>query len=427
MPNRHLVAGVLISACSLHAQAGVTLTELTEIAKARASADRSVVGEMLEPFLESFAKNRAVHAVEIDRSIAEVHKLGDSVIPLLLDRLEPQKDDKAAQNIATNSQIALNGMELANFADTLIEIVEGDNQTGVRLAIPLLGRTDDPRAGAFLAARLDLFDPAQHANAIRALTQLEHRGAILKIVKGMPYAETATDALAANYLREIGSDQVVPEILRVLTEVTTAARIMRYCEVLAACSRQNVDSARALVAALNRRYLEVSQQQQIVTFLATVAPRGDRSSIARLRVVVEENRTPSLALQAALTLGDLGDKMGPDLLKKELTRELNRKRTEYLNWSKLGDYYFAFGDFKSAAKNYAGATQRAQAKLVRERLYLDVARSEARRPNRQKEVRTALRLSEASLDRLLRAASEDPELAKAYEHSTVKRFLNTLR
>ena len=427
MPNRHLVAGVLISACSLHAQAGVTLAQLTEIAKARAAADRSIAGERLEPYLESFAKNRAVHAVEIDRKIAEVRMLGDSVIPLLLDRLEPQKGDKAAQHIATNCQIALSNMGLASFADALIEIVEGNNPTGVQLAIPLLGHTEDPRAGAFLTARLDLFDSTQHAHAIRALTQLEHRGAVLKIAKGMPYVETQTDALAAEYLRKIGSDRVVPDVLRVLGDVTTAARIMRYCDVLAACTQQNPEAAQALMSALSRRNLEVRDQQRIAASLATVAPRGDRATINRLREVVEENRAPSLALRAALTLQELGDKLGPDLLKKELIRELNRKKTEYLNWSKLGDYYFAFGDFKNAAKSYAGATRHARARPVRERLYINVARSEARRPNRQKEVRDALRKSVASLERLMQAAIEDEVLAKAYEHTTVKRFLDTLR
>ncbi len=404
---------------------GVTLSELTELAKARAEELRPELEKKLEPFLEILSRSYKTDFVIIDEKIVEILKLGDTIIPLLLEKLEPKRESMKNRNLASNCSLILRQMEPASFLDALIEIAEGENYTGIGLAIPLLGDTGSIRAGDTLTRLLDRLDSPHARSAMKALTKLGHKGAILKVAKGLPYKMTADERAAVSYLRTLRSAVVVPEVTRALKEVNRIPEIMRYVRLLGQCARNDAETAHELLPFFENKKLDSTYFEQIVEVLALVTPVGDKMTIDRLRKMLESQSPGSLELRAAKTLKTLGDKTGPATLKRNLLKLTARSRKDYLNWSNLGDYCLEFGDYKRAVSSFTTAVRIAFSPSVDSMLYIQIARAQARRkPLRYREVRNALRDSKADYKRLMAAAAEDPALAEAMKHPTVAKFMD---
>jgi tetratricopeptide (TPR) repeat protein len=425
MRTRLLVAPLLLALAPLTAQKGVTLDQLAELAKTRAEKLRPELEKKLEPFLATLAGSYRTDFVAIDATIVKILKLGDTIVPLLLEKLEPKRESLKNRNLAANCSRILAQMEPASFLDTLIEIAEGENYTGIGLAIPLLGETGSIRAGDSLTRLLDRLDAPHARSAVRALTKLGHKGAIVKVAKGLPYRSLEDEQAAVSYLRTLKAVATAPEIARALKEVKRVPEIMRYVRLLGVCAPDNADIAHQLLPLFESKKLDSTYFFEIVEVLAIVAPRGHQPTIDRLRKLLETPAPGSLELRAAKTLKTLGDRTGPDALKRNLVRLASRSRRNYLHWSNLGNYYLEFGDNKKAVSSYTSAIKYATSPSVKSMLYIHLAKSQARRkPPRYREVRNALRDSTANYKRLMEAAAEDPALAATMKHSVVKKFMD---
>ncbi len=434
MRSPHLAAtlALIISGCiaptPLAAQKGVNLGQLTKLAKDRAAKLRPALEEKLKPYLEILSASYDDNWATINQKVTEIVSLGDSIIPLLLEKLEPRRESPRSRNLAANCSRALALLQPASFVDSLIEIIQGENYTGIGLAISLLGKTANERAGEALTQLLDGLDVSHRRYAVRALTDLGHKGAVLKIAKGLPYSARADDRAAIRYLMTISAREVVPEVRRALGEVKRIPDIMRYIRLLGACAHNDAATAHQLLAYFDHEKLDVTSWTDIAKILAVVAPKGDEATIERLRMIVRNPSPGTLELQAAITLRTLGNRDGPKTLEKTLHRltQASRSRRDYLNWSNYGEFLLEFGEYKRAVQIFKEALKKTASLSIQSSIWIHIARAQARRkPVRAKEVRNALRDSQASYAKLMQEAADDPALAAAMLLPIVKTFMDS--
>ena len=416
-----LVMALALTSTCLCAQ-GVTLDQLIELAKQRAATQRPLLEAKLAPYRETLQTPYKDNWVVIEEKAVKIIALGDSIVPMLLENLEPTTASPANLNLAANSARLLSKMEPSSFLQALIDIVEGKNYSGVVHAIPLLGKTGSTRAGDTLLRLLNR--KASHQNAIiAALANLDYKRAALTIAKRLPIQAQQNDELAARYLSKVGSATVIPEVFRALTEVKRGSQIMRYVRILRSSAKQDAASADRLLGFFDNQKLDRTELAVLAATLAEIAPPGHKPTIERLKAILTKGDTGGLELQTAIALRILGDKTGPASLKKTLRRKITGKqKRNYLNHANLGEYYLEFGDYKSAVDAYKAGINVATGSAIRSMLYLQIARAQAKR-GKWTFVKNALRDSKYPFDRLQKAATDHPEIAIAMQHDPVKKFM----
>jgi len=402
---------------------GVNLDTLIETSKNRDVARRPALEKKLAPFLAVLESRYKNNWVAIDEQILEVVKLGPEIVPLLLEKLEPSSASPANLNLASNCARVLAKMAPGILLQPLIDILQGESYSGVVHAIPLLGRTGSPQAGAALTQLLDRKDVHQAA-IIDALFELGYQGAAVSIARRLPISGRNNDMKAAAYLAKVASAEVVPHIFRALGKVTLGSQIMRYVGVLRTCARQDPKTADRLLPYFDNQKLDRTELSTLADALAVIAPVGHKPTIERLKTVLESGDTGGLELRTAVALRSLGDKTGPAALRKTLIKKTRGKaRRNYLNHANLGEYHLEFGDYKAATTAYKAGISVATGNAIRAMLYLQLARAQAKREKWQY-VRDALRDSKMPLDRIQKAAQAHPEIAEALTHEPVKKFID---
>lgn len=417
-----LVLALSFTAIRLPSQ-GVNLEQLIELAKSRAATQRPELQKKLEPYRTALETSYKTNWVLIDEKIAEIIKLGDSILPLLLENLEPRTESPTNVNLAKNSGRILHKMEPASFVQALIDIVMGESYTGVRLAIPLLGKTANPRAGEVLASMLE--GKATHRNAIiEALSELGFKGAALQVAKLLPIKGPDNDQEAARYLQKVAVPEVVPEVFRALDQVKRGSQVMRYIRILRACAKQDAESAVRLLGYFSNQKLDRTELSVLADTLAVVAPPGHKPTIDKLKSILADGDTGGLELRTAMALRRLGDKSGPLTLRKNLLKKIRgRNKRNYLNHANLGEYYLEFGEFKPAVDAYKSGITHATGYAIKSMLYLQIARAQAKR-EKWRYVRDALKESKMPFDQIQKAAKDYPEIATALAREPVKKFMD---
>jgi hypothetical protein len=133
-----IAASVLPSQVSLH--------DLPALARARAERQRPAQEQALQPFWTDLALEYRDNAQYLDQRIAMVAALGDSVVPLLLERLQPVAANAQSRNLAANCRRVLERLDPSSFLDALVELARSNNEVGRVESIQLLGRSGSPRA-----------------------------------------------------------------------------------------------------------------------------------------------------------------------------------------------------------------------------------------------------------------------------------------
>ena len=135
----------------------------------------------LQPFWQDLALEYRPNAAHLDPRIKAVAALGDSVVPLLLEKLQPVQSSGSARNLAANCRRVLEQLDPNGFLDALAELLSSGNETARREALILLGYAPGARAVQLLSDVVETGNPEDRAQAIGSLTRLKATGAAAKV------------------------------------------------------------------------------------------------------------------------------------------------------------------------------------------------------------------------------------------------------
>ena len=423
------LVGLVAFTSPVSAQAGVSLRDVPALAKGRTERQRPALEKKLAPYWRDLVRDPAEDRKIVDEKIAEVVALGDSIVPLLLEKLAPAQSNPDDRNLAANCAVILSRLDPRNFTEALIDIATGKSYTAQGHTIWLLGMTESPQAGEVLAKLLNTkpLHRRRRRALIRALTELAYSPAAPQIAALLPCDHPSDHAVVVDYLMAAPTPAAVPHLLAAMTRLRRASAIMDYVRILQKVAVGDAKAAVALLPFLSGEKLDQMQVAELGQVLGTVAPKHHDATITALRGLVDSGRTGDMELEAAIALGRLGDKVGPQRLLKALkTKVRGRNKRDYLQHNNLGDYYLAFGDYQLAVRSYENAIRHTSSVSYRSRLYIKIARAEARR-ERWAQARKALRDSKANYQQLLKYGQDYPVLQEAYKQEAVRKFLDSIK
>ena len=429
MPKVPSLLALLGLAMPMAAQPVTKLSDVPALAKARAERQRPALEQKLAPYWDALSRDPGEHGELVRTKIEEVVKLGDSIVPLLLEKVESASGRPADRHLATNCAVVLARLEPKGFTEALINIATGKSYTGQGHAIKLLGMTGSPQAGRVLTEMLDgpRLERKRRRALIRALAQLRHAPAAERIAQLLPCANGMDHSAVMEYLENVPAPAAVPRLLAAIRKVRRASTTMDFVRVLTKNAVGNADAALALLPLLSGEKLDRMQIADLCRALGHIAPKDHEETVKALRKLIDTGYTGDLELAAAVSLRRLGNKAGPKKLLTNLRQKTKgRTRRDYMQHSYLGDYLMAFEDYSAAARSYQEALKHASGPNIRARLSINIARAQAKR-GRWADVRRHLKGSGSNYKQLMKYAEEFPELKEAYQQDPVKRFLEGLK
>lgn len=421
-----LLATVLILIPFAAASAQVSLRDLPEVARARAERLRPKQVAALEPFWADLSLDYGNNREFLDGRIAEAAQLGDSVVPLLLEKLQPAQNTDTARNLAGNCRRVLQRLDPGSFVDALAELTRGSHSVARAEAIRLLGHAQVPQAVAVLVDLIDKTKKEDRLGVIQSLRRLEARSAAPKVVPLLGASERRLREDVLAYLVAAKADQVAPIVVQALSTESDDRLLSGYIDYFAACVRRDEAAALALLPLLDRDRIDWQDTLSLVKALATVAPERHEPTMRKLHEMVESNDTSSIAVFSAVSLRELGDKNGVVRLKRTLDDKLRRRKREASLYEQRATLLFAIGEFDDAADDYEKIVEHADGAAMTRRAYQGLLKSEARRRKIQNVVKH-MKASGMTPEEFEQLAGYDEPFAEAMKHDRVQSFLKQLR
>jgi hypothetical protein len=409
------------------ATAQIPLAELAKLARQRADRDRPLQQRALEPFWADLSLDYRNNAQFLDTRISEVAALGDSVVPLLLEKLQPQQGGETARHLAGNCRRVLEKLDPASFIDALAELANGTNETGRTEAIRLLGVANEPQAAVLLADLLDRTLGEDKRLVIRSLRLLRAPGPAAKVVTMLASNDQKVREDVLAYLIAAKPAAVADTVLLALSAEREPKLMASYIEYFAQAVQGNDLTARALLPLLERDKLGWQETKRLLQALATVAPRDHEPTIKRLHELIDGGDTSSLGVQAALTLRSLGDQKGVTKLKRSLDEQLRKpaRRREAALHEQRGHLLFETEDYGDAYVDYDNMLQCSDGIAMSRRAYIGMMRCEARRKKVQN-LTKLMKQSGLTVAELEAIGAEDSVFAETLTQDKVRSFLQAL-
>lgn len=420
-----LLAWMLVGS-PLLAQSPSTLGELREIASARYETARTAQLAELEKFQRDLEWDQEGDAYHQGR-LREAAGIGDCIVPELLRNLAPYEEgNRRDQAVARNSAAILRLMDPAGFVEELLAVTRSPSPTARLHAIQLLGRTRSPRAAQAIATQLPELRTACLVAAIEALGRLDATDSSATIAPRLSSGDARLRTAAAGYLAATGDPSVLDVVLENLQREQTAELLPQYVAYLRKAAVAHDAAATALLRFVPWVDSERGLVEAITDALAGIAPAGHQGSLDACRYLLGRDETGGLGLRAALTMRALGDDTGVAQLVRTLDGKIRREAKSPVHYENRAEVHRATGSWELAARDYQKAIERTDHRIAKRRLFLLVARCEARREKREAAVLRALRESRASLATITEEAQADPALEAALRAPTVKRYLDEL-
>ncbi len=422
-----LLAAVLTLPLATPLVAQVSLAELPDLARARAERARPAAIAALEPFLPDLKLSYRSSYKFMDGVIEKVAELGDSVVPLLLEMLEPKQNSEAARNLAGNARRVLEKMDPSSFVDALAELLKSRYETTRREAIRLLGLARTPQAARLL---VDLLQNTAGENRVLVLQSLARHGTKAGASYAVQLLGNKDSDLRANvldYLAAARAGSVSDLVADALSVERDDRLLMRYIHYFGRAVRQNDRAARALLGLLGER-VDWQDTRQIVRALAKVAPTEHEPTVRRLLELIEDEKDNSLAVETAVTLRALGERAGVTKVKRNLDDQLRRpaRRRETALYQQRANLLFAIGDFSEAADDYEKIIEYSGGVSMTRMAYIGLMRCEAHR-GRHRDLVKVIRDSGFTVAEIEALAIDDEVMREALEHDRVKRALDKIR
>jgi HEAT repeat protein len=405
--------------------AQISLRDLPELARQRAERLRPLQIAALEPFWADLSLDYRTNQAVLDETILKASKLGDSVVPLLLEKLRPATNNSTTRDLASNCRRILCLLDPGSFVDALTEMARGSHGTARAEAIVLLGYADVPQSAAVLSDMFETADSWVRVLIIRSLRRLRSPTAAPKIVPMLGSSDRQMREDVLGYLIASKASSVANTVAQALSTESDDRLLPNYIDYFACCVKQNLIATEALLPLLNQERIDWQDTRTLVTALATVAPKGHEETIRKLNELIDGNDTSSLAVQAAVALKQLGDKQGVSRLKRTLSDKIRRRKRSAALYEQRASLLFATGDFSDALSDYEKILSYSEGAAMTRRAYVGVLKCESRRKKIQNMVKhmKASGMAQEDFDSL---AEQDESFRKSMEHERVRSLLKQL-
>lgn len=422
-----LLTAAALAAAPGAVQAQVSLRDLPEIARARAERIRPKQVAALEPFWADLSLAYEGNEEFLDRRIREAADLGDSVIPLLLEKLDPTVAKDTTEALAENCRRVLQRLDPGSYVDALAELCKSPN-SGTRVhAVQLLGFARVPQATKVLLDTLERESGTWRVtHVIRALERQQARSAAPQVVRQLQSESRDLRAMVLDYLTAARADQVRATVIQALGAEESVRLVPRYIAYFRRCVRSDDAAAQALLPLLEPERLDWQDTLDLVRALATVAPERHEPTRRRMEELIEANDTSSIAVRAAVTLRALGDKGGINKVKRKLDDKLRRRKREAALYEQRAGLLFETGEFGDAVDDYEKTLEFADGAAMARRAYYGLIKSDARRRKIQNVVKH-MKASRMSVGEFEELAEQDEPFREAMKHDRVQSYLRQLR
>jgi len=417
------VLASLMAATAVTAQ--VSLKDLPELARQRAERLRPRQIAALEPFWADFALDYRHNASVIDDSVEKAAQLGDSVVPLLLEKLQPAQGGSVSRNLAANCGRVLRRMDPGSFVDALAEMARGKHPIGRTEAIKLLGYADVPQAATVLADLLDVVDESDRTMIILALRNLGAPQAAPKIVKLLGANDRRLRENVLRYLVAARADAVADTVVQALTTESEDRNLPYYIDYFRVCVKNHIGATTALLPLLSRERIDFQDTKNLVIALATVSPKGHGATLRKLAELIDNSEAGSLEVQAAVTMRTLGDKSGVTRLNRQLDDKIRKRKREAGLYEQRASLLFAIGEYSKAHSDYDKILEYSEGAAMTRRAFEGLLRCSARRKKIQTMIRE-MKTSGMSPEEFQNLAAKDEVFKQALTHDRTKSFMRQL-
>lgn len=418
------VLASLLAVTAVTAQ--VSLKDIPELARQRAERLRPRQIAALEPFWADLALDYLDNQSVLDDSIKKASQLGDSVVPLLLEKLRPAQGGSVSRNLADNCRRVLRYMDPASFADALAEMARSDHTIGRSQAIMLLGYANVPQSATVLAELLDKkLDDSDRTLIIGSLRRLGAPEAAPKIVGLLGSTSRRFRQDILSYLIAARASSVVETVVQALSTEAEDRVLPFYIEYFGTCITNHAGATTVLLPLLNRERIDWQDTKNLIMALATVAPKGHDATIRKLAELIESSDASSLAVQAAVTMRALGDKQGIVRLRRKLDDKIRKRKREAGLYEQRASLLFAIDDFNHAHSDFQKILDYSEGAAMTRRAYEGLLKCEARRNKIQTMIKH-MKASGMTPEEFQSLAATDAPFHKAMGHDRTKSFIRQL-
>lgn len=425
---RRLVPSALLALLPHSLTAQVSLSELPALARARAERLRPAQEKALEPFWQDLVLDYRDNAQFLDQRIAQVAAVGDSAVPLLLEKLQPVASNDKSRSLAANCRRVLEKLDPASFLDALVELARSSNEISRVEAIQLLGRSGSPRAVPVLVALFDQASAGETLLLIQALTRLKDPTPADRLARMLGSTDRTLKAAVLDYLVAAAPSATLPLALQAMPSEKDRGLLAKYVAYLGLVAKEREDATTALLPFLDREKLDFRDLVDLVERMATIAPKDHAPTLKKLAEWIDAGETGSLALASAVTMRSLGDKSGMKRLLGNINDQLKKpqRRNDPQLYEDRGNLHAANEDWKDAAEDYEQVLQLSQSALLQRRVRGLLIRCEARRA-RWDRVLKLLRDSGMTAAEVDALAQEDPAVQEGLQRPSIRSWYQQLQ
>jgi hypothetical protein len=379
----------------------------------------------MQPFWADLALDYRQNQQHVDSRIAQVAALGDSVVPLLLEKLQPAEGGPLGRHLAGNCRRVLEKLDPASFQDALIELLHGPSETARVEAIRLLGATGTPRAAQVLGEHIMVARGDERVYVLRALAMLRAKEPAEQIVGLLGSDDREIRAAVLEYLIAARPASAIDTVAEALQVEKTNNLLPSYVEFFAAAATGSDTAAKALLPLLDRERLDWNDTRRLVAVLATVAPKDHDPTCRRMHEILDSGDTGSLALQAGLTLKALGDSSGLKKLNRTLGEQLVKRKKDASLYELRGNLNLATESWNNAIDDYEKVVELSQSTAMTRRVQLQLIRCEAHR-HRWTEMLKRLKETDVGLDEIQALARDDAAVQEALQQDKIRAYVQAL-
>lgn len=407
--------------------AQVTLATIGKVARERAERGRPKQEKALEPFLADLSLSYRENQDFLDKRIAEVGALGDALVPLLLERLQPASAGDSGRNLAGNCRRILERLDPASFVDALGELASGTNEVARIEAINLLGHAATPHAVQMLTDLVSRTKGEEYRLTLRALRLQRAASAAPKVVGALGSGDRAVREEVLAYLIAAQPAQVADTVIQALGNEKDNRLLPSYVEYFFASVREHDAAAKALLPLLDPERLDWQDRRRLVQTLASIAPHEHEATCRRMHELIDTGETSALSVQAAVTLRALGDRQGVTKLQRILSDQLRKpqRKKEAALYEQRANLAFAIEEYGDAIADFEKILEFSDGLAMTRRAYIGLIRAELRRKKPANAMKL-MRSSNMSVAEIEAIGYEDPVVLEGLQQEKMRAFLQTL-